>query len=231
MKKILLTAAAVSVLATSSAYAMENSFYIKANAGGYKFNQIKTGDIKKSGINFGSFKLKSNNDVHVGVGAGYHVMDNFRVELMFDHYINPTHKASKKYEVGPLSASLDSKLKTNANTLLLNGFVDVYEIDSVKFFIGAGIGASQLKGKFTTNLKENATNTTLSSTGKIKSEYKFAFAGYAGASYKFTPELTGELSYSYRNLGTLGKDKDFKDSDNPFELRGHHVTAGVRFDI
>ena len=33
MKKILLTAAAVSVFATSSAYAMENSFYIKANAG------------------------------------------------------------------------------------------------------------------------------------------------------------------------------------------------------
>ena len=66
---------------------------------------------------------------------------------------------------------------------------------------------------------------------EFKAGYKFAFAGYAGASYKFTPELTGELSYSYRNLGKLGKDKDFKDSDNPFELRGHHVAAGVRFDI
>ena len=145
MKKILLTAAAVSVLATSSAYAKENSFYIKANAGWTKFNEIKTGDT------LDNIKLKSNNDVHFGVGAGYNVMDNFRVELMLDHYINPTYKASKKYN----TLSVDGKLKTEANTLLLNGFVDVFEIDSVKFFVGAGIGASHLKGKISMNVKDN----------------------------------------------------------------------------
>ena len=225
MKKVLLTAAAVSVLATSSAYAMENSFYVKANAGWSKFNQIKTGDIKEGSLNLGSFKLKSNNDVHVGVGAGYHVMDNFRVELMFDHYINPTHKTSKKYDLG----SIDLKLKTEANTLLLNGFVDVYEIDSVKFFVGAGIGASHLKGKLTISGKNDVTGVSKVVTEKVKAKYKFAFAGYAGASYKFTPELTGELSYSYRNLGKLGKEKS--NEDNPAEIRGHHITAGVRFDI
>ena len=220
MKKILLTAAAVSVLATSSAYAMENSFYIKANAGWSKLNEIKDSEV------LGKFKFKSNNDVHVGVGAGYHVMDNARVELMLDHYINPTHKASSTKN----GITKSFKLKSDANTLLLNGFVDVFEVDGMKFFVGAGIGASHLKGKYTKNVT-GAPIAIPESSSKFKAGYKFAFAGYAGASYKFTPELTGELSYSYRNLGKLGKDKDFKDSDNPFELRGHHVTAGVRFDI
>ena len=82
MKKVLLTAAAVSVLTTSSVYAMEDMFYVKANAGWSKLNKV----------NAPGAKLKSKNDVHFGVGAGYHVMDNARVDLTFDHFVNPVHK-------------------------------------------------------------------------------------------------------------------------------------------
>lgn len=218
MKKILLTAAAISVLATSSAYAMENKFYVKANVGWSKFNQIKADTI------FGSIKAKSKNDVHVGIGAGYNVMDNFRVDLTFDHYVNPTHKWSKSVN----GATANIKLKSDINTLLLNGFFDIFEVDAMKIFVGAGIGASQLKGKITGSGTINGV--TRSESFKIKREYKFAFAGYVGAGYEFTPGVTGELSYSYRNLGKLGKDGRNSD-DNPLEIRGHHVTAGVRFDI
>ena len=130
MKKILLTAAAVSVLSTSSAYAMENKFYVKAHAGWSKFNQIKT----ESDV--GGIKAKSNNDVHIGIGAGYNVMNNFRVDLTFDHYINPTHKHSRS--ANGQTGSI--KLKSDINTLLLNGFVDVFEVDAIKVFVGAGIG-------------------------------------------------------------------------------------------
>ena len=82
MKKVLLTAAAVSVLATSSAYAMENQFYLKANVGWSKLNDYKGGGVK----------LKSKHDVHFGIGAGYHLMENARVDLTFDHFVNPTFK-------------------------------------------------------------------------------------------------------------------------------------------
>ena len=218
MKKLLLTVAAVSVLATSSAYAMENKFYVKANVGWSKFNQIKADTF------LGTIKAKSNNDVHVGIGAGYNVMDNFRVDLTFDHYVNPTHKWSKSANGGSGSV----KLKSDVNTLLLNGFFDIFEVDAMKIFVGAGIGASQLKGKITGSGTVNGV--TRSASFKIKQEYKFAFAGYVGAGYEFTDGVTGELSYSYRNLGKLGKDGKNSD-DNPFEIRGHHVTAGVRFDI
>ena len=112
MKKILLTAAAVSVLATSSAYAMGNKFYVKANVGWSKFNQIKADTV------FGSIKAKSNNDVHVGIGAGYNVMDNFRVDLTLDHYVNPTHKWSKNANGATASIKLKSDINTNSLRVL-----------------------------------------------------------------------------------------------------------------
>ncbi|CAN0601542.1 unnamed protein product [Ectocarpus sp. 12 AP-2014] len=198
MKKILLTAAAVSVLATSSAYAMEDMFYVKANVGWSKLNKVDG--------------LKSNNDVHFGVGAGYHVMDNARVDLTFDHFVNPTHKKST------------AKLKGDINTLLLNGYVDVFNVDAMKVFVGAGVGLGQVKVKYT--------NSANSDSGTGKQKNTFAFAGYVGTGYEFTKGVNGELIYSYRDMGKTKKFKSKNGFDKPaVHYRGHHVTAGVRFDI
>ncbi|MDP5109863.1 MAG: outer membrane beta-barrel protein [Rickettsiaceae bacterium] len=198
MKKVLLTAAAVSVLATSSAYAMEDMFYVKANVGWSKLNKV-------SG-------LKSNNDVHFGVGAGYHVMDNARVDLTFDHFVNPTHKKSTV------------KAKGDINSLLLNGYFDVFNVDAIKVFVGAGVGLGQVKVKYT--------DSSDSDSGTGKQKYSFAFAGYVGTGYEFTKGVTGELTYSYRDMGKTKKFKSKNGSDmSALHYRGHHVTAGVRFDI
>ncbi len=193
MRKILLTAAAVAVLSTSSAYAMEDMFYVKANVGWSKLTKISA--------------LKSNNDVFFGVGAGYYVMDNARVDLTFDHFVNPTHKKG------------NVKLKGDANTLLLNGYVDLFDVDAFKVFVGAGVGAGQVKAK-------KSGEALAVNNGTAKQKTGLAFAGYVGGSYEFTPGVTGELAYSYRDMG-----KTKKINGNGFHYRGHHVGAGVRFDI
>jgi len=200
MKKILLTTAAVAVLATSSAYAIEDTFYVKAQAGWSKMAKNKG--------------LKSKNDVSFGVGAGYHVMDNARVDLTFDHFVNPTHK-------GKLNGA-DIKIKGDVNTLLLNGFVDLFDADIAKVFVGAGVGVSQVKAKL------SATVAGVSLSTKAKQKYNLAFAGYIGTSYEFTPGVTGELTYSYRDMG---KTKKFKNTTDTVHYKGHNVGAGVRFDI
>jgi opacity protein-like surface antigen len=210
MKKILLTSAAVAVLASSSAYAMEDTFYVKAQTG-----WSKTAKVKVNGA-----KLKSNNDMSFGVGAGYHVMDNVRVDLTFDHFVNPTHKVT--YGV------MNNKIKGDVNTLLLNGFVDLFDADVAKVFVGAGVGVSQVKGKYT--WKDSSDGET--GTAKAKQKYNLAFAAYVGGSYEFTPGVTGELTYSYRDMG---KTKKFKDANNDnisaIHYKGHNLGAGVRFDI
>jgi opacity protein-like surface antigen len=195
MKKILLTTAAVAVLATSSAYAMEDTFYVKAQAGWSKMTKQKS--------------MKSKNDVSFGVGAGYHVMDNARVDLTFDHFVNPTHK-------GKDVDGDNAKFKGEINTLLLNGFVDLFDADIAKVFVGAGVGVSQVKAKWSRDFP----------TIKAKQKYNLAFAGYVGTSYEFTPGVTGELTYSYRDMG-----KTKKVNGNATHYKGHNVGAGVRFDI
>jgi opacity protein-like surface antigen len=199
MKKLLLTAVSVSALLGSSvqANAVEDTFYLKANAGWSKLDQYKA-----------SSTFKSENGIHFGVGAGYHVMENARVDLAFDHFINPTFKASS------------GKVKGTVNTLLLNGYFDVYSADAMRAFVGAGVGAGQVSAK------SDVTSGT--PTGKAKQKYGMAFAGYAGVGYEFTQGVVGELSYGYRYMG---KTDSFGDNTKGVEFKGHHVTAGVRFDI
>jgi hypothetical protein len=50
-----------------------------------------------------------------GVGAGYYVMDNARVDLTFDHFVNPTHTGKRTIN----GVAYDGKLKGTINTLLL----------------------------------------------------------------------------------------------------------------
>ncbi|MDP4709204.1 MAG: outer membrane beta-barrel protein [Rickettsiaceae bacterium] len=193
MKKIILTTAAVAVLASSSALAIENDFFVKVNAGYSKMNKVKG--------------AKAKNDMFFGIGAGYYVMDNVRADLTFDHFVNPTFKKGGK------------KIKGEVNTLLLNGFIDLFDISIAKVFVGAGIGGSQVKAKVTGDA-------VAANNGKAKQKYNLAYAAYLGSSVEFAPGITGEVTYSYR---AMGKTKEINKVE--YEFKGHNVGAGVRFDL
>ena len=197
MKKILLTTAAAAVLASSSAYAMDNTFYVKAQGNWSKMAKSKG--------------LASKNDFMAGIGAGYYVMDNARVDLTFDHNFNPDHKKDKV------------KYKGTVNSLLLNGFFDMVDAGPAKVFVGVGVGAAQVKVKST----DTTTGTAVTATGKQKTN--FAFAGYLGASTEVASGINAELVYSYRDMG---KTKKLNVTDGKsVHYRGHNIGAGVRFDI
>ena len=202
MKKILLTTAAVLTLATSSAYAAEDMFYVKGQVSWDKLDKIKG--------------MKSNNNVFLGLGVGYYVMDNVRADLTFDHYVNPNHK-------GTLSSNgvkfPGNKLKSQADTLMVNGFVDLFDVSVAKVFAGAGVGMSMISTK---NTDPNFP------TVKYKKKNNFAYALHLGASTEFAPGVNGELTYSYRDMGKFKTPKNYPSLGS---LKGHHVAAGVRFDI
>lgn len=194
MKKILLAGAALIALNTS-AYAMEDTFYAKAQASWSKM-------AKSNGLN-------SKNDLMLGLGAGYYVMDNARVDLTFNHFFNPDHSKDKV------------KYKGEVRSLLVNGFFDVVDAGPAKIFVGLGVGAAQVKVKST----DTTTGSSVTSTAKQKTN--LAFAGYLGASTEFTSGVHGELVYSYRDMGKTKK----LSSGKSVHYRGHNIGAGVRFDI
>jgi opacity protein-like surface antigen len=218
MKKLLLTAAAVSILSTSSAYAASD-FYVKANAGWFKLNDAKI----KGAFNIPAANLNAKSSVHVGVGAGYHLQEDARAEIMLDHYINPKFNDSIINTRNGGKAT--SQVKTNINTLMLNGYYDIFTIDALKVFIGAGFGLSHTKSTVTQKATIRSNNSAAIISGSKKSNnINATLAGYIGAGYEITKGLVADLSYSYKHLGALG-------DDNTGAIRGHHVTAGIRFDI
>ncbi|MBM3466683.1 MAG: porin family protein [Alphaproteobacteria bacterium] len=208
MKKILLAAATVATLASSCAYAVEDTFYLKGQVGWDKLNKIKG--------------LKSKNNVFLGLGVGYYVMDNVRADLTWDHYFDPKHKGTTS--VNGVNRA-NTKLKSKADTLMINGFVDLFDVSVAKVFAGAGIGMSMIKGKVTAPA-QGATRALSEST---KKKNNFAYAVHLGAATEFAPGVNGELTYSFRDMGKFKKNKDNKVSFSA--LKGHHVAAGVRFDL
>tara|TARA_B110000503_G_C7137123_1_gene409297 strand:- start:1080 stop:1661 length:582 start_codon:yes stop_codon:yes gene_type:complete len=193
MKKIILTTTALAVLASSSAQAIESDFFVKVNTGYSKMSKVKG--------------AKAKNDVFFGVGAGYYVMDNVRADLTFDHFISPTFKKDGK------------KIKGEVNTLLLNGFIDLFDISIAKLFVGAGIGGSQIKAKVTGDA-------VAANNGTAKQKYNLSYAAYLGSSIEFAPGITGEVTYSYR---AMGKTKGINKVN--YDFKGHNLGAGVRFDL
>ena len=75
----------------------------------------------------------------LGLGVGYYVMDNVRADLTWDHYFDPKHKGTIDGE--------KVKLKSKADTLMVNGFVDLFDVSVAKVFAGAGVGMSMISGK------------------------------------------------------------------------------------
>ena len=204
MKKILLAAATVATLASSCAYAAEDTFYVKGQVGWDKLNKIKS--------------LKSKNNVFLGLGVGYYVMDNVRADLTWDHYFDPKHK-------GTTAGIPNVKLKSKADTLMVNGFVDLFDVSVAKVFAGAGIGMSMIKAKVTAP----AQGAAVAISESTKKKNNFAYAVHLGAATEFAPGVNGELTYSFRDMGKFKKNKDNKVSLSA--LKGHHVAAGVRFDL
>lgn len=195
MKKILLAAATVATLASSCAYAAEDTFYVKGQVGWDKLNKVKG--------------LKSKNNVFLGLGVGYYVMDNVRADLTWDHYFNPQHKATIDGE--------RIKLKSKADTLMVNCFVDLFDVSVAKVFAGAGVGMPMISGKLNVD----------GESGKIKKKNNFAYAVHLGAATEFAPGVNGELTYSYRDMGKFKKVEGYSLGS----LKGYHVAAGVRFDL
>ena len=199
MKKLLLTTAAIAAFcASTTSYGSEDSeFFMSANTGWSKTATVQ--------------EYKSNNDMYLGLGFGYYINPNIRMSLVFDHFLKPTHKKTQ--------ANKTSTAKGTINTLLLNGFVDAFKAESFKLFVGAGVGAGQVKTKLTIEGHDESL--------EYKNQIGLAFAVYVGASYELTDGVIGEVSYSYRGLGKGKTPTDYKD----FDYTGNHIGAGIRFNL
>ena len=217
MKKLLLTAAAITIISSAPAFADQQNWFIKANVGGGHINEFKDRET--------SLKLKSSNHLFFGLGAGYYLMDNIRVDLTIDHHVYP--ELRKTGAVAGIVDNVTARHRADINSLLASGLVDVFELATTKLYTGVGVGIVQIKEKVTKAGFGSGNATT--NTGR---KTNITYAIYLGATTQLAPSVHGDLSYSWRDFG---KTKGAKAS-NGIEVgrsryKGHHVSVGVRFDM
>jgi opacity protein-like surface antigen len=213
MKKLLLAAVASSAILSSTAFAVEeNTFYLKLNAGANKMNRIKEGKVK----------LKSKMTPVLEFGPGYYIMDNFRTDFTFYSVFNPEQKLTLKEN----NQTANVKSKANIMALMINGYVDLFDVSVAKIFAGAGVGVARVKEKLSRSVKDaNDKNiATDSISGKNKTNFSYQLT--IGGSTEIAPGVNAELAYKWMDYGK-SKLKDVKGH----KFKGHHVLAGVRFDL
>ena len=248
MKKILLTTAAVAAISTSAfADMMENQFYLRGDVAGTYFSKFKTGGVKiKPKFGFG-----------IDIGAGYYVMDNVRVELVYNKPFVPTMKGSAADEAAlPLAAnaapafavgdtwntSNTIKHKATINALLARVTGDIIDLGMGKIYLSGGLGWAQVRNSITVSTVENeiltvptagavgtAKATADSTTVKLKNKNNFAYTIGAGAAFDVAEGVHLDVGYSYRAYGKAKSPKGSNYKANNFN--SHNVSAGVRFDI
>lgn len=222
MKKLLLVAAATAALSsTALAEGESNMFYVKADVGANMMNKVTD---KATGL-----KLKSKTNMFLDFGVGYYLMDNVRADLDLTFIVSPQLKKTGKDKFDASVKSVSVKKKGNIMALLVNGYVDVFDVSVAKIFVGGGVGMAQVKEKITYNgqFTDGSTeNVKISS----KKKNNFAYQLSLGASMELAPCVNGQLTYSWKDFGKT-KPKAAYEESGKTSYKGHHVGFGVRFDI
>jgi opacity protein-like surface antigen len=218
MKKFILTATTAAALISSTAQAnAQNSYYIKGNIGAGYLRGLTDKDT--------SFKLKSQVGMFFGAGVGYYIMENVRIDLTLDHYVDPELK--KSGSVPGATSIVVVRHKANLNTLMVNGLVDLLDVSIFKIFTGVGVGISRINERI---YKDGSGIVDTSTATGAKNNITYAV--HLGASTELNPGINADLTYSWRDFGRTKSTKNATGSEiSKTHYRGHHLAIGFRFDM
>ena len=205
-------AATTAMLSTTAFADAENMFYVKANAGANWMNKVTTEGIKTKTKAAPIFLL----------GVGYYAMDNVRADLTIEMISNPVLKGTGTIQGTKVSV----KHKGQVGALMVNGYVDMFDVSVAGIFAGAGVGVARVKAKSSADV-----NGTTVSSNSTKNATNVAYQLTLGAAAEVAPGVKAELAYSWRDYGKTGKYKGSNSTAKKIAFRGHNVMAGVKFDL
>ncbi|MEE9313406.1 MAG: outer membrane protein [Rhizobiaceae bacterium] len=202
-------------------------------------------------VGFTSADLEDSFDL--GLGIGYQINENFRVDLTGEYVFSADFKGSTLGYCGglpPLVGGLPNPLGPNcisedtssysAFKLLANAYVDLGNFNGFTPYVGAGIGGAYVSWDSLSNtatcIAGNATCAIPPATNSHggTDSWRFAYALHAGFSYDIAHNTKLDLGYSYSHIA--GGDM-FKWLDNSGTqgydkgIDSHVFRAGIRYQI
>lgn len=200
-------------VATVTTVTTENQFYGKIEGGVSFLDRTKDTTFQ--------VKMKGRQAEIFGVGAGYYI-DNFRTDLTFHMLANSALKKTFNYQnCGPLSI----KHKGKVLSVLLNGYVDLFDLNGAKIFAGAGLGWGKVKEKIL--LERAGIVNTVSSKVKNNLAYQLSLGG----TVDLNEAVKGELSYSWRDFGKSKKIVHSGLEGGKTAYRAHNIMLGLRLGM
>ncbi|TIW16875.1 MAG: porin family protein [Mesorhizobium sp.] len=172
-------------------------------------NDFDFGDLK------GGFSL--------GAGVGYKINDYLRTDLTADYWF----KSDFNGQTSDLTTTSTEVSSMSALLLLANAYVDIGTWNGVTPYVGAGIGGAHVKWDTV-----HDPNTTETNPGS--SNWRFAYALMAGASYCLTDKVILDAGYRFTHIeGGRMFEFDTTSSGPGFDhgINTHEVRGGLRYQF
>jgi opacity protein-like surface antigen len=219
-KYISLLILATSFIAPTSA----NEFYLKTNIGMNYIPNKKIDDHQSTG----SLKLKQPFPV-IGLGIGYEFDNRLRIETIFDYYFLFTQQEKSKLNNQIFNINLNTKI----SDVMLN-LLHSYQInEKISLFYGCGVGLASIIDEATGySLNSVDLSYDILQPTQGKHTYNIAYKLTKGISFHPYDNLTGEIAYSFYDLGK-SKPRQVYGEDNIKKRRFliHNFTLGFRLKI
>lgn len=206
-------------------------FYLRGDIG-YKVYSDPAGSFNNSAIGDLRFERESMDGAWmIGAGVGYKFSKYLRTDLTVDY---ETPAQVKGYAVCGACTGGFSEESTEIDvwTVMLNGYIDLTTWNRITPYVGAGIGASYVRTDNTYSINPGSTGQT--NYDGENSEWNFAWALMAGASYAATDNWAIDAGYRYKDLGD-GKTVILHDvgtgtsSTEWKDLTAHEFRLGARY--
>ena len=172
-------------------------------------NDFDFGDLK------GGFSL--------GAGVGYKINDYLRTDLTADYWF----KSDFNGQTSDLVTTSTEESSMSALLLLANAYVDIGTWNGITPYVGAGIGGAHVKWDTV-----HDPNTTETNPGS--SNWRFAYALMAGASYCLTDKVILDAGYRFTHIeGGRMFEFDTTSSGPGFDhgINTHEVRGGLRYQF
>ncbi|AVP88113.1 hypothetical protein phytr_11880 [Candidatus Phycorickettsia trachydisci] len=203
------------LLITTTAQANHN-FYLHGAVGAISQHKPSLPEISDDSV----YRIKKTTPApEISFGVGYQFSPRTRGEIVFvKPFFNKSRMVLKDERTNEFT---DYAIITpNVNSLQLRGYVDIFDIcDTYKVYLGAGVGASHVKGKLKIDYGNEA------NVYKFKHKYNFAYIFAAGTSFNISKDLKIGLEYNYSYHGKA------RDGFYKTPLRSHGIIAKIRWDL
>ncbi len=205
MKKIILTTAALSVLAIPmTTMAADDSFYIKANFG---LGMAMDTDVDNMPDNAGTAKVTYDAGWAASAAVGYDFAGPMRTDFEYLWQKNDVDTLSYKNQYGNFN---EGDFKTQA--FMLNGYYDVDTVSPWTPYVGGGIGWAKLD---------------LNTPGLPSGDYDdvFAYQFIGGVAYAVTTQLSLDAQYRFIGSG----DASINGAD--YNMHSNNLMLGVGYSF